>query len=386
MRKSSSGREGAAKPWSAARKIVHVDMDAFFAAIEQRDRPELRGRPVVVGGDPQGRGVVSTASYEARKFGIHSAMPAAQAKRLCPEAVFLRPDFEKYEAASHLIRGILRKYTDRIEPVSLDEAYLDVTVNTLRIEDPVELARLIKQNIKAATHLTASAGVAPNKFLAKIASDMKKPDGLFVVHPGEVEEFLAPLPVRKIPGVGPVTEAKLKGLGILTCGDLLGKSRGFLAEKFGKFGLDLYEMARGIDESPVVTGWRSKQVGCEETFERDLVDLAVMEREIERLADQAAERLRAEGFRGMTVTLKVKYADFTVITRAKTLQRPIEEAKAIAEEAITLLRNKTEAGKRKVRLLGVSVSHFEEPRPQAVQLDFLSTASPREQDLGSQGR
>ncbi|MBI4549816.1 MAG: DNA polymerase IV [Candidatus Omnitrophica bacterium] len=352
-------------------KIIHIDMDAFYAAVEQRDNPALRGKPVIVGGSPESRGVVSTASYEARRFGVHSAMASAQAKRLCPQGIFLPPNFEKYEKASQTIHSIFRKYTSRIEPVSLDEAYLDVTRNILKLDDPAELARLIKQHIKAATGLTASAGVAPNKFLAKVASDFKKPDGLTVVLPDKAQEFLSPLSVRKIPGVGPVTEKRLYGLGIFTCRDLLDQSLEKLARHFGKFGAELYEMARGIDESPVVTGWISKQIGSEETFEADLLDLRVMERELGRIAEEVAARLVSEKRAGKTVTLKVKYSDFSTITRSLTLPRPTGGEEEIRLEAIRMLREKTEAGRRPVRLLGISVSNFDRVRPGSSQLELF---------------
>lgn len=362
-------------PWNAPQKILHVDMDAFYAAVEQRDRPQMRGKPVIVGGNPEGRGVVSTASYEARKFGIHSAMPAAQAKRLCPHAIFLRPDFEKYESVSRKIHSVLQKYTLKIEPVGLDEAYLDVTENLLRLEDPAELARLIKQHLKAATELTASAGVAPNKFLAKIASDTHKPDGLTVIRPGEVQEFLDPLPVRKMPGVGPVTEQKLSEMGTRTCRELRSRSLEELVRHFGKFGADLYEMARGVDESPVVVESAPKQIGSEETFDRDIVDTAVMEGEIASLAETVEARLKEEKISGRTVTLKVKYDDFTVITRSKTLDHAVCGVDDIREEACRLLREKTEAGRRKIRLLGVSVSHFEGAQREPSQLELFPEAS-----------
>ncbi|HNV86723.1 MAG TPA: DNA polymerase IV [Candidatus Omnitrophota bacterium] len=338
--------------------IIHIDMDAFYAAVEQRDNPELRGKPVIVGGSPTGRGVVSTASYEARKFGVHSAMPAGQAKKLCPQGIFLKPNFEKYETASRQIHSIFRQYTDIVEPVSLDEAYLDVSKNKLNLDDPVMIARLIKQSIRAVTRLTASAGVAPNKFLAKIASDMKKPDGLFVVTPDEVENFLEPLPVRKIPGVGPVTEKKLTRLGIETCGTLLSKSKEELRKHFGKFGIDLWEMARGIDASPVIVGWKAKQIGCEETFEKDLLSLEDLKRELKLLAAETLSRAREDKKSGRTLTLKVKYADFTVITRSETVTHPLEDTEEIAARAFSLLRKKTEAGRRKIRLLGISLSGF----------------------------
>lgn len=403
MKRSRSNEQA----WKAPRKIIHVDMDAFYAAVEQRDRPELKGKPVIVGGSPEGRGVVSTASYEARKFGIHSAMPASQAKRLCPQAVFLRPDFQKYENVSRIIRRIFGNYTATVQTVALDEAYLDVTQNKLRINDPAELALLIKQNICALTKLTASAGVAPNKFLAKIASDMKKPDGLVVVYPEDIATFLEPLPVRKIPGVGPVTGEKLHRLGIETCGDLVARLREELTSHFGKFGLDLYDMARGLDDSPVIVYAAPQQIGNETTFEKDLLDLKAMEEHLREIAEIVAERLVEEGRRGRTVTLKVKYADFSQITRSVTQPEEISAADEISKHAIFLLRTKTDAGypapaardgsdiggrsaarradrtvpddqaanrrsgRKKVRLLGISVSHFEGNPLKQKQLEFF---------------
>ncbi len=236
------------------RKIIHIDMDAFFAAVEQRDRPDLKGKPVIVGGDPNSRGVVSTASYEARKFGVHSAMASSRAKKLCPQGVFVRPHFEKYTEASRAIMTILKQHTDLMEVVSVDEAYLDVTRHKLGIQDPVMAASLIKQTIQAVTHLTASAGVAPNFFLAKIASDFKKPDGLTVVAPEEIPDFLENLPVRKIPGVGPVTEKELHALGFKTCGELALAKKTFLISHFGKTGYFLYERAHGRDSREIEPG------------------------------------------------------------------------------------------------------------------------------------
>ncbi len=340
------------------RAIIHIDMDAFFAAVEIRDSPALRGKPVVVGGNPDGRGVVSTASYEARKFGIHSAMPAAEAKRLCPAAIFLRPNFSKYSQVSDEIRSILSKYTDLIEPTSIDEAYLDVTENRLKIDDPILLAKMIQQNIFAATRLTASCGVAPNKYLAKIASDLKKPNGLTIVYPNQVKEFLENLPVRKIPGVGPVSEKELHKLGIKTVGELALKSSEELIRLFGKWGSALYERARGIDRSPVITEWDPKQVGSEETFERDLVSIPKMEEKLRELSEEVSFYLKRDQFQAKTVTLKVKYSDFTVITRSRTLDQSFDLAEVMSRETIKLLREKTEAGHRSVRLLGVSASNF----------------------------
>lgn len=343
-------------------------MDAFFAAIEQRDHPELKGKPVVVGGDPFGRGVVSTASYEARQFGIRSAMPAAHARRLCPGAVFLRPDFKKYSEASGQIMGILRQHTHWVEPVSLDEAYMDVTENRFKIGDPVILAKLLKQTIFARTRLTASAGVAPNLFLAKIASDYEKPDGLTVILPEQVASFLEDLPVRKIPGVGPVTEKELHALGITKCGELAVAKEEILARRLGKNGIYLRDLARGIDERKVEPDVLSKQLSTEETFQTDIRDKTWLETKLRGFAEEVFRGLQADGRMGRTVVLKVKYFDFEQITRSKTLDHYPEDAEEIFQVAARLMTEKTEAGRRPVRLLGLGISNLDE-RP--VQKDLF---------------
>ena len=285
-------------------------MDAFFAAIEQRDQPAYRGKPVVVGGDPRSRGVVSTCSYEARKYGIHSAMPAVTARRLCPQAIFLRPNFEKYREASHSIMKILKKHTELVEPVSLDEAYLDVTRHRYGLEDPVTVAKFIKQNIRAVTQLTSSAGVAVNLYLAKIASDMNKPDGLTVIRPEQVERILHPLPVRKIPGVGPVSEKQLHEHKIKTCGDLAKKDLRFLMGHFGKFGAVLHQRAQGLDDRLVEPNVPSKQYSMEETFSRDISDVASLRLKLGEFAKEIYSGLMNENRMGRTLILKVKYDDF----------------------------------------------------------------------------
>lgn len=349
------------------RKIIHMDMDAFFASIEQRDRPALKGKPVIVGGDPQSRGVVSTASYEARKFGVHSAMASATAKKLCPQGIFLRPNFEKYAAASRRIMSILRQHTDLMEQASLDEAYLDVTRHRLGLEDPVMIAKLIKQNILAVTHLRASAGVAPNLFLSKIASDHQKPDGLTVIRPQDVTDFLHPLPVRKIPGVGPVTESSLKAMGIHTCGDLAAISKTVLIKRFGKTGIFLYERARGHDERQVEPGLPSKQYSCEETFARDILDKAFLKAKLKELVDDIFEGLHRQGRMGRTIVLKLKYHDFELITRSRTLSQMPASAREVFEIACQLLEQKTLAGEKPVRLIGIGISGLDEvikPQPQ----------------------
>jgi DNA polymerase-4 len=345
---------------SSRRKIIHVDMDAFFAAVEQRDNPELKGKPVIVGGPFQGRGVVSTASYEARKFGIHSAMPAATAKRLCPQGIFVRPHFEKYREASSIVMGILRQHTDLVESVSLDEAYLDVTHNRFQIADSTMIAKLIQQNIFAATHLTASAGVAPNMFLAKIASDFNKPSGLTVVTEEGAQDFLKPLDVRKIPGIGPVGEKKLNELGIKSCEDILRLDEGELALYFGKFGHALYRRARGLDDRQVEPHTERKQVSTERTYEKDVTDLNWLGDQLKLYAQEVFEILEAKSRTGKTVILKVKYANFEVVTRSQTNSIPPSSWEDIYETAWKLLTSKTEAGRRPIRLLGLGVSGLSE--------------------------
>ena len=340
------------------RKILHIDMDAFFASVEQRDNPELRGKPVIVGGKPDGRGVVSTASYEARMYGIRSAMPAAQAKRLCRHAIFLKPNFEKYKTASDLIQRIFKNYTAIIESTSLDEAYLDITKNKLNTEDPVLLAQMIQQNIHTVTKLTASVGVATNKFIAKIASDIKKPSGLTVVPPEYVESFLRFLPIRKIPGIGPVTEKEIHKHGIKTVGELAKMHKQELRNLFGSWGESIYDHAHGIEDSPVEPAGESRQISSEETFEQDIILFPTMEKKIDELSEDVTVQLRERNVKARTITLKVKYADFTLITRSRTLSAPTDSDATIQQESIKMLHEKTEAGKRPIRLIGVGVSNL----------------------------
>ncbi len=331
-------------------------MDAFFAAVEQRDNPDLKGKPVIVGGNPNSRSVVSTCSYEARKFGVHSAMSTAQAKRLCPQGVFLYPDFEKYNAASKSIMAILHTYTPLVEQLSLDEAYLDVAENKLKLEDPVKLAVLIKQHIFAVTKLTASAGVASAMFLAKIASDMQKPDGLTVVYPDKVLDFLKDLPVRKIPGVGPRTEEILHGMTLETCGDIWGMKPQDLTARLGKWGLELFHRARGEEDRDVNPFWERTQLSAEETFQRDMTDLLWLRRKLAQLAEHVFYDLKQEGRTGRTVVLKVKYHDFEQITRSRTLVTPPGDWHMLHEIACDLLKRKTLAGRKPIRLLGLGIS------------------------------
>lgn len=337
------------------RKIVHVDMDAFYAAIEQLDNPELRGRPVIVGGEAEGRGVVSTASYEARKFGVHSAMPAAQARRLCPQGIFLRPRFARYEEVSQQIREILYRYTPLVEPLSLDEAFLDLTGTEKLLGPAEEVAREIKQKIFQETGLACSVGVAPNKFLAKLASDLAKPDGFLVVREGEEFRFLRDLPIERLWGVGEATARRLRGLGISTIGELQALPLEELLARFGRLGGSFYELARGIDRSPVVPDRSARSLSQERTFPEDISDRVELKRVLFKLSEEVGQRLRGERLKGRTVQLKVRFADFSTITRATTLDRPTAMSERIFEEAERLFTERVEL-KQGVRLLGVQVS------------------------------
>jgi DNA polymerase-4 len=345
------------------RKIIHVDMDMFYAAVEMRDRPELRGRPLVVGGRPESRSVATTANYEARRFGIHSGMSCAQARRLCPQCLFIPPDFRKYRRVSEQIHDIFREFTDLVEAVSLDEAYLDVTRNKKNEPSATRLAMEIKQRILSTTGLTASAGVAANMFVAKIASDARKPDGLCVVRPERVMAFIRPLPVIKIPGIGRVTDARLRQLGIRTVADLEKKPLEYLVNEFGKFGSYLFEIARGIDERPV-TPWRERlSYGAEETFPRDIPEKEPLLEFLRECAQRVFAELSQEGKRARTVTLKVKYSDFQVVTRRRTSEDPVSSADEVFRAACELLE-RTEAGRRPVRLAGIALSGFLERKKQ----------------------
>ena len=345
------------------RKIIHIDMDAFYASVEQRDNPGLRGRPVIVGGDPGGRGVVAAASYEARRFGIRSAMPAARAARACPEAVFLRPRFSAYRAVSREIHAVFRHYTDRIEPLSLDEAYLDVSESERGRGSATLMAREIKAEILARTGLVASAGVSYNKFLAKLASDFDKPDGLHVIRPEAAQAFIDELPVGAFHGVGPATERRMRAHGIETGRDLRGVERHLLVEWFGRAGMHYHDIARGIDHRPVRSHRVRKSLGHETTFPRDLHDRGEGVEALRALAGRVADDLVGKGLLARTVTLKVKYADFELITRRRTFSRPLGSADALFEAVVALV-DLTEIGARPLRLLGVTVSGLQE-RPES---------------------
>ena len=326
---------------STPRKIVHIDMDAFYASVEQRDNPDLRGKPVVVAWRGN-RSVVCAASYEARRFGVRSAMPALTAERLCPEAIFIPPDFVRYKEASRAIREIFERHTDLIEPLSLDEAYLDVTVNKTGLPTATLVAKTIRQQIRAELNLVASAGVAPNKFLAKIASDWKKPDGLFVIQPHEAQSFLQPLAVGRIPGVGQVTESRMKAVGISTISDLFNLDLVQLETHFGRYGMRLHQLARGIDHSPVVPNRASKSISAEDTFERD-IPLGDTEPLIRRLAEKVWKGSRENARSAKTVVLKLKTKEFSTITRSLTPPAPPSSCDELTAIALSL-RERVEFG------------------------------------------
>jgi DNA polymerase-4 len=343
------------------RAILHVDMDAFYAAVEQRDRPELCGRPVIVGADPKagrGRGVVSTASYEARRFGITSAMPISRAYGLCPDGVFLPVDMDKYARVSDQMMEILRRFTDLVEPISIDEAFLDVTGSQRALGDAETIARSLKVAIQSTLSLTASVGVATCKLIAKIASDMRKPDGLVIVPPGDEASFLAPLPLRKLWGIGPKSEERLIKAGFRTIGDLARCEPATLDRRLGTHGHDLVQLARGIDDRPVTDGTaEAKSLGQEHTFDQDVADVERLRRTLLALADNVAHRLREHALAGRTITLKFRDASFDTSTRAETLPEPTACAETLFRTTWRLLRE-LHRGQR-VRLLGISVSAFE---------------------------
>ena len=339
------------------RKIVHIDMDAFYASVEQRDNPALRGKPVVVAWRGN-RSVVCAASYEARRFGVRSAMPALRAERLCPEAIFMPPDFPRYRTVSRQVREIFKRHTDLIEPLSLDEAYLDVTENKTGLPTGTRVALTIREQIRTELNLTASAGVAPNKFLAKIASDWRKPDGIFVIQPHEIEAFLTPLPVSRLPGVGKVTEARLQQLGIRTVGTLRALTRKDLEDRFGRHGVRLYDLARGIDESPVVPDRPTKSVSAEDTLESDL-PLAQLEPLIRRLADKAWAASQKESRVARTVVLKLKTSDFRIITRSLTPVPPPASCHELIDIALSLRAKVNLDPRQRFRLVGVGLSNFQ---------------------------
>lgn len=337
------------------RKILHIDMDAFFASVEQRDNPDLIGKPVIVGGRPGSRGVVAACSYEARKFGVHSAMPSSRAAKLCPQAIFLAPRFEAYREASLKIHEVFKQFTKMIEPLSLDEAYLDVTKIASHANSATEVAQEIKKEIKLAVNLTASAGVSYNKFLAKIASDMDKPDGLYIIRPERAEEFIEQLEIRKFFGVGKVTEKKMHRLGIYTGADLKKLDLIQLQTHFGSSANYYYNIARGIDERPVKAHRQRKSIGKETTFGNNITDKKHIWDTLKSIAEKLEAILLDKKMLARTITLKVKYADFQLITRSKTESTSLQ-SKQVILEIIPELIKKTEIGVRPIRLIGISLS------------------------------
>lgn len=353
-------------------KVIHVDMDQFFAAVEQQDNPELKGRPIAVGHDAE-RGVVSTASYEARRFGVHSAQSIQVAKRLCPQLIIVEPHFQRYKEVSAQLHEIFHDYTDLIEPISLDEAFLDVTDNKKSIELGVDIAREIKQRIHKTTGLTASAGVSYCKFLAKIASDWRKPDGLTVIHPDKALNFIAQLKVEKIWGVGPKTAEKMHHMGIFTGLDLRNTSLNRLTQEFGKMGKGFYEFSRGIDNRPVISEWERKSVSCEQTFESDINENAAVTIHLYHTVQELVRRIEKNNFEGRTLTLKVKFLDFQQITRSITVEHILRTKDEILPLAKQLMQQ-VEFHSHPIRLLGLGVSNQKnstlQKEPQWIELEL----------------
>ena len=354
-------------------KIIHIDMDAFFASVEQRDHPELGGKPVAVGGSRK-RGVVAAASYEARRFGVRSAMPSVTARRKCPQLIFVRPRFEAYKAVSRQIHAVFRRYTDCIEPLSLDEAYLDVTENKPGIELATELAERIRAEIRAETGLTASAGVSYNKFLAKVASDVNKPDGLFVIPPQRAQAFIDRLPIERFHGVGKATARRMRALGIENGANLRQTPLEELLRHFGKAGQYFHAVARGEDPRPVRSERQRKSLGAESTFEEDLFEMDALQQRLSDIAEEVAARLHRQGLQGRCLTLKVKFADFTQITRARSFDLPLWQSDRLRLEGQRLLRENFRPGMR-IRLLGLTLSRLS-------PVDDETEASLRQLELG----
>ena len=359
------------------RIILHVDMDAFYASIEQRDDPSLKGRPVIVGADPKqglGRGVVAACSYEARRFGVRSALPISRAWKLCPHGAYVRPRMERYVEVSHEVMEVLRRFTNLVEPLSIDEAFLDVTGSTTLFGAPIQIARAVKRQILEATGLTASAGVAPNKFLAKIASDLKKPDGLVVVDPAEVNAFLAELPVSRLWGVGPKTEERLREMGMHTIGAVRARKREDLTQALGSnLGAHLHALARGEDDRPVVPNWEPKSISNETTFEEDTRDRELLVATIRRLCESVGRRLRRENYRARKVTLKIRLEPFETHTRQVSVKRPVDTDEEIIRLALSLFDQFSL--ERRVRLIGVGTGDIVRPGDGPTQLGLFDEPS-----------
>jgi DNA polymerase IV len=361
------------------RSILHVDMDAFYASIEQLDHPEYKGKPVIVGADPKGgkgRGVVAACSYEARKFGVHSALPISRAWKLCPEGVYVRPRMRRYVEVSHQLMEVFQRYTDLVEPLSIDEAFLDITGSIALLGPPEEIARSIKKEIRGATGLTASVGLAPNKFLAKMASDLRKPDGFVVLQEEEVERFLRDLPISRLWGVGPKTEVRLHEMGFQTIGQLASASRESLVRSLGSLGEHLYQLSHGRDQRPVVPGWEPKSIGTETTFEEDTDDRDLLLRTILELSDHVAERMRKDECRARKVTLKLRYSNFSTHTKQHSLDKLIQTGEEIAAIARSLFGQFPL--NRKIRLIGVSAGDLHRDGDDPRQLALFAQSNEKE--------
>jgi DNA polymerase IV len=366
-----------------SRTILHVDMDAFYAAVEQRDHPEYRGKPVIVGSDPKqgkGRGIVATCSYEARKFGVHSAQPISQAWRLCPQGIYVLPDMDKYGRVSGRVMDMLLKFTDTLEQVSIDEAFLDVTGSRQLFGDGAEIAKKIKFRIRQELGLTASVGVAANKFIAKVASDLKKPDGLVIVEPGQEKEFLAPLPVGRLWGVGPKTEAGLKRIGLERIGQIADLPHSEITARLGKSGAHLWQLAQGIDDRPVFSEEGFQSIGHEITFDHDTADPELLHATLLDLAGRVAQRLRTNKARARTITIKFREADFSTFTRRTTLNNPVNTVEAIFPVAQKLMKTLLREGVL-VRLIGVYAGNLEIDAG-GKQMSFMNPV-PKDQKLAS---
>lgn len=353
------------------RRIIHVDMDAFYASVEELDNPELRGKAVIVSGSLEGRGVVSSASYEARRYGVSSAMPASRARKLCPHATFVEARIERYAEVSEQLQRIFKEYTPLVEPVSLDEAYLDVTDSAKIFGSAEHIGRQIKKRIKDELGLIASVGIGPNKFLAKLASGLEKPNGFVVIKDEDREKVLNDLPVSNILGVGRVTEKALHDMGISTIGELRQRPLEELMENFGKWGEDLYYLSRGIDESPVVADWEPKSVGRSLTFERDIKDLRTIRRELYRLTEDVTSHLKDYGYKAKTITIKIRYGNFKTITRGITIPLPTDLTETVWRYADTLLRERVALKDKAVRLIGVTLSNFTPAESEGLEQLYL---------------
>jgi nucleotidyltransferase/DNA polymerase involved in DNA repair len=365
------------------RSILHVDMDAFYASVEQLDHPDYKGKPVIVGADPKqgkGRGVVAACSYEARKFGVRSALPISRAWKLCPEGVYVRPRMARYVEVSRQVMDVFKRYTDLVEPLSIDEAFLDITGSVVLLGSARQIASSIKKEIRERTGLNASIGLAPNKFLAKVASDLKKPNALVVVEETEVEQFLRGLPISKLWGVGPKTEQRLREMGFKTIGDVAARSRESLVRSLGSLGEHLFQLSHGKDERPVVPDWEPKSIGSETTFDEDTDNKDVLLRTILELADHVAQRLRKEGYRARKVTLKLRYSDFETHTKQQAQKKTIVAAEQIAAVARALFA--TFPLKKKIRLIGVSAGDLHRDDQDAQQLDLFDPGSRVSEKLG----